>query len=75
MKNITLSADEHLIEAARRQAASEHTTLNAQFRLWLEDYVQRKRQVEQAMDTIEDLRGKYSTAGRKFTRDEMNERR
>ena len=28
MKNITLSADENLIEAARRRAAAEHTTLN-----------------------------------------------
>ena len=34
MKNITLSADEGLIEAARRRAAAERTTLNAEFRLW-----------------------------------------
>ena len=36
MKNITLSADQDLIEAARRRASAEHTTLNAQFRLWLQ---------------------------------------
>ena len=41
MKNITLSADENLIEAARQRAVSEHTTLNEQFRLWLNNYVQR----------------------------------
>ena len=41
MKNITLSAEENLIEAARRRAVSEHTTLNEQFRLWLENYVRR----------------------------------
>lgn len=35
MKNITLSADEHLIEWARQKAASENTTLNAEFRQWL----------------------------------------
>ena len=35
MKNITLSADEGLIEAARERARTEHTTLNEQFRLWL----------------------------------------
>jgi len=35
MKNITLSADEALIEAARAQAKAENTTLNEQFRLWL----------------------------------------
>ncbi|WP_232420068.1 hypothetical protein [Nitrosococcus watsonii] len=31
MKNITLSADEHLIEVARQRAAAEHTTLNEQY--------------------------------------------
>ena len=41
MKNITFSADEHLIEAARRRASSENTTLNEQFRLWLESYAER----------------------------------
>ncbi len=38
MKNITLSADEGLIEAAHERARTEHTTLNEQFRLWLSDY-------------------------------------
>ena len=74
MKNITLSADEHLIAAARQQAMQEHTTLNAKFREWLVTYVQRQQQTEQAMNTIRELRGKYQTGGRQFTRDEMNER-
>ena len=74
MKNITLSADEHLIEAARKRAASEHTTLNAQFRLWLEDYVQRQRQAEKAIAYIDELRKHVRTGSQKFTRDEMNER-
>lgn len=39
MKNITLSADEGLIEEARRIAAKRRTTLNAEFRDWLADYV------------------------------------
>lgn len=38
MKNITFSADESLIEAARERAKRENTTLNAQFRLWLIEY-------------------------------------
>ena len=42
MKNITLSADENLIEAARQRALSERTTLNEQFRRWLADYVIRR---------------------------------
>lgn len=74
MKNITLSADEHLIEAARQQAASEHTTLNAKFREWLEDYVQRQWQADEAMAFIKELRKHVRTGGRKFSRDEMNER-
>lgn len=74
MKKITFSADENLIEAARRLAAEEGTTLNALFRLWLSDYAGRRRQADVAMETIKALQGSISTGGRKFTRDEMNER-
>ena len=35
MKNITLSADEDLIERARQIARAQHKTLNAAFREWL----------------------------------------
>ena len=73
MRNITLSADENLIEEARRRAVAQDTTLNAQFRLWLEDYVGRDRQAAQAMRTVRELRGKLRV-GRKLTREEMNER-
>lgn len=74
MKNITLSADERLIEAAREQARAEHTTLNEQFRRWLADYTGREAQAARAQAVIEDLQGYVRTGGRKFTRDEMNER-
>jgi len=74
MKNITLSADDDLIEAARNRARAEHTTLNEQFRQWLAAYVQRQSRADAAMAVIEDLRGKLKTGGRRFTRDEMNER-
>jgi len=73
MKNITLSADEKLIEAARERARTEHTTLNEQFRRWLADYVRHEQQAEDAMALIQELRGKLRV-GRKLTRDEMNER-
>ena len=73
MKNITLSADDDLIDAARRRAASERTTLNAQFRLWLADYVGREQQAAQALAVMRELRGKLRV-GRKLTREEMNER-
>ena len=74
MKNITLSADEGLIEAARERARAEHTTLNEQFRRWLKDYTRREQQADDAMAVVRELRGKVRTGGRKFTRDEINER-
>ena len=74
MRNITRSADEHLIEAARAQARARNTTLNEEFRRWLEDYTRRQQQADQAMAVVEELRGKLRTGGRKFTREEMNER-
>ena len=74
MKNVILTANEHLFEAAHRQAAAEHTTLNAQFQLWLGAYVGRRRRTDAAMAAIDSLRAYISTGGRKFTRDEMNER-
>ena len=39
-KNITLSAEDFLIEKARRKAVIEHTTLNQAFRNWLSEYVE-----------------------------------
>ena len=74
MKNITFSADERLIEAARARAHAEKTTLNEQFRRWLADYAQRQQRADEAMAVIEQLRNHLRTGGRKFTRDEMNER-
>ena len=74
MKNITLSADDKLIDAARACASAKNTTLDAEFRIWLADYVDRGRRATQAKRAIRDLQSRISTGGRKFTRDEMNER-
>ena len=73
MKNITLSADDELIETARRRARSEHTTLNQQFRRWLEEYAQPEQRLQRYDAVMAQLRGKVRV-GRKLTRDEMNER-
>jgi hypothetical protein len=72
MKNITLSADEDLIEQARRTAKAQNKTLNQLFREWLESYTRPESAVEQ----YEALRKRlaYVGDGRKFTRAEMNER-
>lgn len=73
MKNVTLSADDSLIERARQTARAQHTTLNAAFREWLEQYIGRQGDVEAYDRLIKRLRGRV-VAGRKFTREEMNER-
>ena len=84
MKDLTVSFDDRLLEAGRRKAVREKTTLHELFRRWLEDYAgderqendpeERRRRVDRAMATIDELRKSIKTGGRKFTRDEMNER-
>ena len=74
MKSLTVHADERLIEAAEARAKREQTTLDEKFQIWLADYVAqdaRKRRYDEVMSS---LRGRVRTGGRKFTRDEMNER-
>jgi hypothetical protein len=73
MKNVTLSAEETLIERARQTARAQHKTLNAAFREWLEQYTSRDGDIEQYDRLMKRLRGRV-VAGRKFSRDEMNER-
>jgi hypothetical protein len=72
VKNITLSADDNLIEQARLVAQARHTTLNAAFREWLEQYAAQSgagAAVEALMRRLRHVRssGPYS-------RDELNER-
>ena len=74
MRNITFSAEASTIDAARAQARDENTTLNDQFRIWLESYAQRRRSASSAMELLTEMHKYVRTGGRKFTRDEMNER-
>ena len=74
MKNVTLSAEEHLIESARKRAIAEHSTLNEQFRRWLRSYAAPKTSADSAMALVAELRARSGTQGRKFSRDDMNER-
>ena len=77
-ENITLSADENLIKKARDKALSHNTTLNAEFRLWLEQYASKdsdgERRVKRYQQIMKELSDVVDTGGRKFTRGEMNER-
>ena len=74
MKNITFTADESLIEAAREQARADQTTLNEQLRQWLEQYA-RKRQAARAAEVMDRLGRYVASGGRAASRDELNERR
>ena len=73
MKNITLSADEKVIEAARARARAEHTTLNEQFREWLATYARERSRIQQYDAVVAELKGKVRVGG-KLTREEMHER-
>jgi len=72
MKSITLSADENLIEQARFTAKAQHRTLNAAFREWLGQFTGQSGNAKEFDSLMKRL--KHVRAGRRFTRDEMNER-
>ena len=72
-KNITFNADQDDIELAREEAQSQNTTLHELFRDWLKGLAGRKRREQEYRALMDELR--HENAGRKFTREEMNERR
>jgi len=72
MKEITLSADEDLIEQARLIARAQRETLNAAFRKWLLQYTAQGGNAREVDSFMKRLR--HVKAGSHFTRDEMNER-
>ena len=72
MKNVTLSADEQLIELARAEARARNTTLNALFRDWLEDLAKRDER-RARIDAVWEEMANYDAGGR-FSREDMNER-
>lgn len=72
LKNITLSAEEELLQKAKKKAQRERTTLNATFRQWLKQYVasdSSETDYETLMNALS-----YAQVGGKFTREELNER-
>ncbi len=72
MKNITLRADEELIEQARLVARSQRKTLNEAFREWLLQYTACSGTAQDVDSLMKRLR--HVNAGGHFSRDEMNER-
>lgn len=72
MKNITLSAEEDVIVRARKTAFSQNKSLNQAFREWLDTYARPEFNLDEYQALMKRL--SYARAGRKFTREEMNER-
>ena len=72
LKNITLSADEKLIEKARKRAKKHKTSLNSEFRKWLIKYSGENTNTDNYSLIMKHL--DYVRAGKKFSRDELNER-
>ncbi len=74
VRNITFSAEDDLIEQARTVAARNHRSLNDEFRDWLAKYAQEGRKAKlsfrEVLSQFKDV-----TVTRKYSRDEMNERR
>jgi hypothetical protein len=73
MKNITLSADEDLIEQARQRAQAQKRTLNDAFREWLVQFTRQAGKVEEYEALMKRLRQTVRLHP-PYTRDEMNER-
>lgn len=71
LQKITFRVEKSLIERARQHAKNKNTTLNAEFRRWLEQYAA----VHQTGNELADLmmRLSYARPGKTFTRDELNE--
>lgn len=72
IRNITLSAEDAAIAKARLKAQKEGKSLNIKFREWLRQYLSPRDHVqnyEKLMDSLKHVR-----AGRKFSREEANER-
>ncbi len=72
LKNITLSAEERLIQKARQQAVTDNTTLNALFRKWLARYSGKSASPNEYDEIMDQL--SYVKSDGPFSRDEMNAR-
>ena len=75
MKNITFSAQEEMIDKARQVALQKNLTLNDMFRAWLKSLSDGSLQTDttQTLTRVWEKAG-YLQVGRKFSREEMNER-
>lgn len=76
MSNLTISVDEAVLKQARMRALEEGTSVNALLRDYLERYISKGQQYRQATNNILAIakRSAAASQGRRWTRDELNER-
>lgn len=72
IKNITFNAEESLLQKAREKAMHERKSLNVLFREWLSRYVNQDDVSKKYRTLMKQM--SYAVPGRKFSREEMNER-
>lgn len=72
MMKITFEADEGDVKLAEELSIGQNTTLNELFKTWLHEMAERQTRAQEFRALMEKLR--HVNAGRKFTRDEMNQR-
>jgi len=72
LKEITLNVEENLIQQAILVAQRQQTTLEAEFRQWLNRYIYQNQPVDNYTQLMNEL--SHVQVGRTFTRDELNER-
>lgn len=77
MANLTIALDDDLLQKARVRAAELGTSVNAVLRDYLEEWTDRKQAQRRAIEYFIEAskRSKASSGGRKWTRDEIHERR
>lgn len=71
LQNITLSADRDLIAAARLKAKAAKTTLNEEFRNWLQQFTMSRRDIDWYYTFMKKF--ERIESGRKFRREDFYE--
>ena len=69
-----MPADKNLIATEHPDVETEYPTSIAQSQSWDEEDVPSEKQAAEVMKAIRELQSRLFTGGRKFTREEMNER-
>jgi plasmid stability protein len=77
MANLTITIDDKLLRKARIRAAELGTSVNAVLRQYMEEWTgledERRRAIEKFVEASK--RSRASSAGRRWTRDELYDRR